>query len=61
MSEQDPHTLRSKAEFCLRLAARIDRPQTAEHLRTAATRYAAQANEIEQHSTHPESADAKSH
>jgi hypothetical protein len=44
---QDPRYLRSQAEFCLKLAARIDRPQTAEHLRTAATRYVAQADEIE--------------
>jgi hypothetical protein len=44
---QDPRYLRSQAEFCLKLAERIDRPQTAEHLRTAATRYVAQADEIE--------------
>jgi len=44
---QDPHFLRSQAEFCLKLAARIDRAQTAEHLRAAATRYVAQADEIE--------------
>jgi hypothetical protein len=44
---QDPRYLRSQAEFCLKLAARIDRPQTAEHLRTAATRYVAEADEIE--------------
>jgi hypothetical protein len=44
---QDARYLRSQAEFCLKLAARIDRPQTAEHLRTAATRYVAQADEIE--------------
>jgi hypothetical protein len=44
---QGPRYLRSQAEFCLKLAARIDRPQTAEHLRTAATRYVAQADEIE--------------
>jgi hypothetical protein len=44
---QDSRFLRSQAEFCLKLAARIDRPETAEHLRTAATRYVAQADEIE--------------
>jgi hypothetical protein len=44
---QDPRFLRSQAEFCLKLAARIDRPQIAENLRTAATRYVAQADEIE--------------
>jgi len=44
---QDPRFLRSQAEFCLKLAAQIDRPQTAEHLRTAATRYVARADEIE--------------
>jgi hypothetical protein len=43
----DPRFLRSQAEFCLKLAARIDRPQIAENLRTAATRYVAQADEIE--------------
>ena len=43
----DPRFLRSQAEFCLKLAARIDRPQLAESLRTAATRYVAQADEIE--------------
>jgi hypothetical protein len=44
---QDPRFLRSQAEFCLKLAARIDRPQTAENLRSAASRYVAQADEIE--------------
>jgi hypothetical protein len=44
---QDARYLRSQAEFCLKLAARIDRPQTAEHVRSAATRYVAQADEIE--------------
>jgi hypothetical protein len=47
----DPRFLRSQAEFCLKLAARIDRPQTAENLRTAATRYVAQADEIENGNT----------
>ncbi|HEX4554516.1 MAG TPA: hypothetical protein VH249_11050 [Xanthobacteraceae bacterium] len=53
---QDPRFLRSQAEFCLKLAERIDRPQTAEHLRTAATRYVAQADEIETNG--PQSASA---
>jgi hypothetical protein len=44
---QDPRYLRSQAEFCLKLAARTDRPQTAENLRNAATRYVSQADEIE--------------
>lgn len=44
---QDPRFLRSQADFCLKLAARISRPQTAEHLRNAATRYVARAVEIE--------------
>jgi hypothetical protein len=43
----DPRFLRSQAEFCLKLAARIDRPRIADNLRTAATRYVAQADEIE--------------
>jgi hypothetical protein len=47
MPVQDPRFLRSQAEFCLKLAARISSAETAEHLRTAATRYVARADEIE--------------
>jgi hypothetical protein len=44
---EDPCFLRSQAAFCENLAARISNIQTAERLRSAASRYVDRAIELE--------------